>query len=803
MCPLINDASPLQPQFDPALTPQERQVVEEELAILAAVHDSLHDPRTGGYVANYDQELLELRDSLAEAHEDEIAQIVTQMDQLSSISSHQERERYSQVHRAESPYFGHLRVRQGGRELDILIGNQSALSSQTHFPIIDWREAPISRVYFCYREGDEYEEELGGRVVEGEVLAHRAILIVGGRLVRVEAGATVLQLTRNAWRRVHLDVPNLSGGEGVAFRASSLAPARLGVNEDGLQRPDRRLQAITGLIDREQFELITRPDAGIVVIDGGAGSGKTTIALHRMAYLNFRDAERFSPANMMAIVYNRALAAYISEILPAVGVHAARIEVFEAFEEALRRRHYPDMPETYNENTPLTVIRFKQHPAALAIIEQAVQRLAGELRESIVVAVRRTPSEARALEAWDSLAGEPLVPRAQRFAQWVRSSKAILPGIGVFGDDWLARQRLRKLSDEWPVAPQQAHQWPLAIWGEAFLHKEPLLAALEALAPGEFSAGQVASIHAWALAQYQRREDHRAWKQDGVAAGDEPDGPQPQAPEPPTLDREDDTLLLLLYTRMVGPLRGRRQKPLQVQHLMIDEAQDFGPLDLHLMFGLAQEPHSVTLAGDTSQRMILHNGFDSWEDVLGHLGLQGTPVSPLRIGYRSTAEIMRFARAVLGPLADERPWIPTRKGVPVELFRFTDTGQAAMTLSGALRELQRNEPHANVAIVARYPAQADLLYQGLQKTEVPHVRRVREQDFSFKPGIEVTDVAQVKGLEFDYVILIDVDAATYPDDTASRYLLHIGATRAAHQLWLLTNRAPSPLIPQDIAPRYF
>ncbi|HEX9842420.1 MAG TPA: ATP-binding domain-containing protein, partial [bacterium] len=520
-------------------------------------------------------------------------------------------------------------------------------------------------------------------------------------------------------------------------------------------------------------------------------------------YLSYRDAQRFGPDNMMAIVYNRALAAYIAELLPALGVQNARIEVFEAFEEALRRRHFPDMPETYSDNTPLSVIRFKQHPAALAMLEQAQQRLAGELRESIAAAVQRTPSETRALEAWDSLAGELLLPRAQRFAQWVRTPKAILPGLGAFGDDWLARQRLRKLSDEWPVSPQQAHQWPLAIWSEAFLRKEPLQAALEDQAPGAFSAGQVADIHVWALAQYQRRDDYRAWKQDGRPAGDEEDGPQAQPPEPPAMDREDDTLLLLLYTRMVGPLRGRRQKPLQVQHLMIDEAQDFGPLDLRLMFGLVQAPPSVTLAGDTSQRMILHNGFDSWEDVLRHLGLQGTPISPLRIGYRSTAEIMRFARAVLGPLADERPWIPTRKGVPVELFRFTDTGQAAMMLSGALRELQRHEPNANVAIVARYPAQAELFYAGLQKTDIPRVRRVREQDFSFKPGIEVTDVVQVKGLEFDYVILIDVDAPTYPDDTASRYLLHIGATRAAHQLWLMTARAPSPLIPPDIAPRYF
>ena len=74
------------------------------------------------------------------------------------------------------------------------------------------------------------------------------------------------------------------------------------------------------------------------------------------------------------------------------------------------------------------------------------------------------------------------------------------------------------------------------------------------------------------------------------------------------------------------------------------------------------------------------------------------------------------------------------------------------------------------------------------------MRRVTEQDFSFAPGIEVTDVRQVKGLEFDYVVLLDVTAESYPDTAEARHLLHIGATRAAHQLWLVVPGAASPIL---------
>ena len=79
--------------------------------------------------------------------------------------------------------------------------------------------------------------------------------------------------------------------------------------------------------------------------------------------------------------------------------------------------------------------------------------------------------------------------------------------------------------------------------------------------------------------------------------------------------------------------------------------------------------------------------------------------------------------------------------------------------------------------------------------EIPRLSRIRNFEFAFRPGVEVTEIRQVKGLEYDYVVLIDVNASSYPLDDESRYLLHIGATRAAHQLWLVSSGPPSHLIP--------
>src|SRR5690606_28060317 len=161
------------------------------------------------------------------------------------------------------------------------------------------------------------------------------------------------------------------------------------------------------------------------------------------------------------------------------------------------------------------------------------------------------------------------------------------------------------------------------------------------------------------------------------------------------------------------------------------------------------------------------------------------------------------ARDVLGHLAEDPPPEATRHGAEIELFRFADNGEAVGFLAEALRELMLNEPRASVAVIARHPEQAEVFYQGLAKAEIPRVRRVADQDFVFKPGIDVTDVRQVKGLEFDYVILVDVSDATYPLDDESRHLLHIAATRAAHQVWLITSTSPSSLVPQALRARSY
>jgi DNA helicase-2/ATP-dependent DNA helicase PcrA len=189
-----------------------------------------------------------------------------------------------------------------------------------------------------------------------------------------------------------------------------------------------------------------------------------------------------------------------------------------------------------------------------------------------------------------------------------------------------------------------------------------------------------------------------------------------------------------------------------------------------------------------------------WNALLDGLGMVHTTIEPLKVSYRSTAEITHFARSILGPLSHDEVPETTRRGPPVELFAFASAGEAAAWLAEALKQLARDEPGANVALVARFPQQADLYFEGLSRAEVPNVRRVSKQDFAWEPGVDVTDVRQTKGLEFDEVVLLETTAASYPVSPAARHALYVAATRASHQLWCVATQTSSALVTAALGP---
>jgi DNA helicase-2/ATP-dependent DNA helicase PcrA len=316
-------------------------------------------------------------------------------------------------------------------------------------------------------------------------------------------------------------------------------------------------------------------------------------------------------------------------------------------------------------------------------------------------------------------------------------------------------------------------------WASALTHEKLLAEICAERAAGEFRREEIQRFADW----NRRRNEELFARLEG------------DAESPAALDPEDDPLLLRAWQLRVGPLRANRSRALRYRHVVVDEVQDFAAVEVHVLLDCLDRNQSITLAGDTQQHVIEASGFRSWGALLQSLGLPGASVETLRVSYRTTREILEFALSLLGDLREDGdPPTATRSGPPVELFCFTDRGGCVAFLADALQSLASREPLASVAVLAPTPAASAAFYEGLAKNDLLSVRRVENQDFTFAPGIEVTEIEQVKGLEFDYVILVDADAVHYPDSALARRLLHVGATRAIHQLWLACVGAPSPLL---------
>jgi DNA helicase II / ATP-dependent DNA helicase PcrA len=772
------------------------QIIAEEERLYGQVQARValgeDDERPQVGAGDLDADLISLRDQIAEARPEDLPPLVEQMTRLAALRARLGGGKQLPVD-ITSPYFAHIRLRENGKGKDVMVGKRGFIDRQSNVQIVDWRNAPVSRIYYRYEEGDDYEEEIAGRKVEGLVEVRRNVSIARSNLRRIGAPqGTYLKDARGSWvQAVGQIAPVLHGGMGKAARPAAAGGAKgtLGIHH-GVQRADKALPEIAALIDKEQFDLISQPSSGIVVIQGGAGSGKTTVALHRIAYLNFQDGRRFRASHMLFVVPSQALVRYVSGVLPSLGVTGVPVVTYTGWARSTRMRCLPDSPTKYNAEPPEQVSRVKKHPALLAMLEHWVERQAIQIGAEIaeLAPPGNAGPGAAALDEWNRLASRALVPRLAGFASWVKRGE--LPPSDRVALEGIAR-RWKKRADDCVLDWAELLTDPVAL-AEGFA---------DALAAGEVRKSELERVVAWLrrqLAKPQKapvdEEGNPVLDSEGQPLGVDEDDPAGR------FDDEDDPILLRLVQLKRGGLVPPTGDELTWQHVAIDEAQDRSALEIKVLLEAVHAPdddpskRSVTIAGDTAQRLVFDNNFSGWAELLAQTG-QPAIMRPLRLSYRSTAEVMVLAREILGPeLAPDEP-LAARPGEPVELHEFSDLGEAIAFLGDALRNLMAREPTASCAVISRHAEQADAYFEGLRHAEVPALRRVRRDEFNFQPGVDVTDIANVKGLEFDYVVMVDVNAASYPDQRWARHMLHIGVTRAAHQLWLVSTGEPSELIP--------
>ncbi len=688
-----------------ALTPEERILVEEEEELLARVQAALRAHRPARHRGEPDLRgrLSELREQAIEAAAKDLPTVFQEMGVLRAVM---ERSRAQPLPDAAAPYFAHLRVREADGARDYCLGRGTFVDTRAGVRVVDWRFAPVARLFYGYREGDRYEETFPGRVAEGLVEARRVVVVDRGVLTRIAAGdVSLARGAHGGWASSRGDAAaSLGGGAGTAAR-----PGVLGVGEGSRERGPR--PEVTALLDREQFEaLLVDPQEPLLVL-GSAGSGKTTVALHRLARLAFEDPRRFPASRLQVVVPERGLAKLAQRLLEPLGLGHVAVRTLESWSRGAFQSLFGVPPPRVCEETPPLVSRLKRHP-------------------TLYRALRRRPHVARRVPpTWAKLRSElaDLFTDRAFLEAVVSAARGELPRTAVA--EVMEHTRLQIAS--------------------------PLAAVLRGI------------------------ESERLVALDGEAL----DARTPDALAG-TLDAEDLPILLFLRASRWG-VTGRA-----LSHLVVDEAEDVSLFELYVLGRQLGAARSLTLAGDEGQQTS--SSFGGWEEMLAALGAEGAPACRLDTTYRCPAPVARLAHAILGPLAPPSPPKAGREGVPVGRFDFPTEAHAHLFIAGAVRDLLEREPRASVAVVARGPEVARSIHRLLE--DLPEARLVLDGDFPFRPGVDVTDVESVKGLEFDYVVVPDASAAIYPDTDESRRRLHVAVTRTSHQLWIATVGSASPLV---------
>lgn len=647
-----------------------------------------------------------------------------------------------------SPYFGYMKIEQEGKEKEMFIGHCGLNESGLDQKIVDWKRAPIAKVFYQYDSGEDFDLELEDREVGGKIIDKAILTIRGGRLLRVDRDRQTYVLNENQWVNINQEVLQLSGGEQSSY------------GEFGTGRTNYQSADVLSLLDKAQFELVHRDSKHPLLIIGSAGSGKTTVALFRL--MQMIQTRKVYPNQSLVLVPNKGLVKLSEALLEKVNIKRVSIQVLQEWIENIGRRVFQGLPKTVIRSAPLFVQIVKRHHLLL----ESMDELLKDQESSITETLKRSSDEL--LQRYQKLSHLPMLPRLQ---QLLRSGISQTESIVV-----------RELFDRFSLIREDVYH---LLTGGTYLQ------LLHERSEGKVTTHQLKELKIYQTKLSMGYDRDRDYLQSKGLEGDHLDNDQAGTRD--AIDQEDFVLMLLLAKRKWGSLHDVRSPMKKVRHLLLDEAQEVHPFELEVISEFIHQKASVTVAGDAAQNIDESNSFLGWEDVMNRLGFKDIATDELNVSYRSPQNITELAHHVLGPLAPKAMPETTKAGGKVLESQIQHSAHGALELTNVLRDLSIREPRASIAVICSNMDTAREYYDVL--AELGNARLVQDADFSFKPGIDITIVEHIRGLEFDYVIVPDANANNYPIQPRARKRLHLAVTRAIHQVWLMFDGNKSALLP--------
>lgn len=594
------------------------------------------------------------------------------------------------------PYFGRidfLEKKENSKVMPTYIGIHTFYDPESRATLIhDWR-APVSSMFYDHELGEAGYRSPSGEI-KGEISLKRQYRIRGGKMeFMIESALTV-----------HDDI----------------------LQKELSSNADDKMKNIVATIQREQNRIIRNEDIRTLIIQGVAGSGKTSIALHRIAYLLYTFRDSISSKDILIVSPNKVFSDYISNVLPELG------------EETV--------PETSMEQILSGVLEHKyKYQTYFGLVNELLEKPSSSLIDRIAYKA--------SFDFISELDKFILHIESTYFkAADVKLTKYITIPAPFIEEQYLRfnrypiRRRFDAMADYMLDMLKIQYAFTVTTAGRNLLKKE-----IRRMFTGNNDIQVYKDFFKWTNnpGMFKMRKGH-------------------------ALEYSD--LAPLAYLHLA--LEGNGNQPCRVKHLLIDEMQDYSPIQYKVIQKLF--PCRKTVLGDAGQSV---NPYASSTAETIQKSLTASEIMKLCKSYRSTFEITDFAQKI-HPNAELEP--VARHGEKPQILQF---GSAVEELSGimGLISTYRKSGYKSLGIICKTEQQAREMADML-KSYANDINFLSSQSSAFVQGIVITSAHMAKGLEFDEVIIPQTDERNYRSEI-DKSMLYVAVTRAMHRLTLTFHEA--------------
>ena len=594
------------------------------------------------------------------------------------------------------PYFGRidfLEKKENSKVMPIYIGIHTFYDPESRATLIhDWR-APVSSMFYDHELGEAGYRSPSGEI-KGEISLKRQYRIRGGKMeFMIESALTV-----------HDDI----------------------LQKELSSNADDKMKNIVATIQREQNRIIRNEDIRTLIIQGVAGSGKTSIALHRIAYLLYTFRDSISSKDILIISPNKVFSDYISNVLPELGEETVPETSMEqilsgVLEHKYKYQTYFGLVNELLEKPSSSLINRIAYKASFGFISEL---------DKFILHIENTYFKAADVKLTKYIT----IPAPFIEEQYLRFNR------------YPIRRRFDAMADYMLDMLKIQYTFTVTTTGRNLLKKE-----IRLMFAGNNDIQVYKDFFKWTNnpGMFKMRKGH-------------------------TLEYSD--LAPLAYLHLA--LEGSGNQPFRVKHLLIDEMQDYSPIQYKVIQKLF--PCRKTVLGDAGQSV---NPYGSSTAETIQKSLTASEIMKLCKSYRSTFEITDFAQKI-HPNAELEP--VARHGEKPQILQF---GSAVEELSGimGLISTYRKSGYKSLGIICKTEQQAREMADVL-KSYANDISFLSSQSSAFVQGIVITSAHMAKGLEFDEVIIPQTDERNYRSEI-DKSMLYVAVTRAMHRLTLTFHEA--------------